>query len=242
MPRNDQKAYTSLTARIPQDLADEAKRYAGIHRLSVSELIRDGLEMRLEAGDVPGRGAPQRPTPEAEVLHEVLRDALPQAVREVLPAVIHEVLQTLAPRITAQFQEIIRKTVAEVLHGKTSLPTTETQGLTEVIPPFPLPVPQTMEGMTTVLPLMPISPPIAEVIRMVPASSQPAGEGHTEVLPQSADFDHTRFALGKLCPNRHAYQSTGQTLYRLPKYVCPPCDADRARARRARQKALRPEG
>jgi hypothetical protein len=55
MPRHDQKAYTTVLARIPQDLADDVKRYASQHRLSVSELIRDGLEMRLESGEVPGR-------------------------------------------------------------------------------------------------------------------------------------------------------------------------------------------
>ena len=53
MPRNDLKAYTSLIARIPQDLADHVKRYAREHRCSVSELIRDGLEMRLDT-DLPG--------------------------------------------------------------------------------------------------------------------------------------------------------------------------------------------
>ena len=52
MPRNDLKAYTSVIARIPQDLADQVKRYAKEHRCAVSELIRDGLEMRLEA-DLP---------------------------------------------------------------------------------------------------------------------------------------------------------------------------------------------
>ena len=64
MPRYDLKAYTSLTARIPQDLADQVKRYALEHRCGLSELIRDGLEMRLEA-DTPwhAQGAPVRRMP-----------------------------------------------------------------------------------------------------------------------------------------------------------------------------------
>ena len=32
MPRYDLQAYTSLTARIPQALADQVKRYAQEHR------------------------------------------------------------------------------------------------------------------------------------------------------------------------------------------------------------------
>jgi hypothetical protein len=48
MPRNDLKAYTTVLARMPQELADDVKRYAAGHRWTVSALIRDGLEMRLE--------------------------------------------------------------------------------------------------------------------------------------------------------------------------------------------------
>ncbi len=45
-------------------------------------------------------------------------------------------------------------------------------------------------------------------------------------------YDATRFVLGTLCPRDHAYQGTGQSLLRLPKYVCPQCDAERAREKR----------
>ena len=34
MPRNDLKAYTSVIARIPRDLAAQVKRYAREHRSS----------------------------------------------------------------------------------------------------------------------------------------------------------------------------------------------------------------
>lgn len=70
MPRHALKAYTTLMARIPQELADAVKQYASQHRYTVSELIRDGLEMRLEAGEVPGRSTGSRDQG-GEVRHEV---------------------------------------------------------------------------------------------------------------------------------------------------------------------------
>ena len=214
MPRNDLKAYGSVIARIPQDLLDQVKQYASQHRCSVSELIRDGLEMRLEAGEVPGRSTGSSTEHGEEVLHEVL---------QVLPEVLH----TLSPMLLAQIQDTIRTTVTEVLHGHTSTPQPHTQGMPTVLP-FEAPAAaSTGKGIAEVLPDH-ASPSLVD------------HKGMTTVLPKHAsdDFDSTRFALGKLCVNGHAYGDTGQTLYRLPKYVCPQCDAARAKERRARRKAL----
>jgi hypothetical protein len=61
-------------------------------------------------------------------------------------------------------------------------------------------------------------------------------ENSEEAAPVPA-YDTNKYALGKLCPRGHDYHESGKTLLRLPKYVCPQCDAERARARRAnRQK------
>ena len=42
------REYATLMARIPQDLVDEVKRYAGLHRQSISVVIREGLLILLE--------------------------------------------------------------------------------------------------------------------------------------------------------------------------------------------------
>jgi len=42
------KAYVTLMARVPQDLADRVQRYAGVHQQSISVVLRDGLELLLE--------------------------------------------------------------------------------------------------------------------------------------------------------------------------------------------------
>jgi hypothetical protein len=98
MPRNDLKAYTSVVARIPQGLADQVKQYASQHRCSVSELIREGLEMRLDA-QVPGRSHTSSSDPGGEVFHEVV-----------------QTLHTLASMLQAAVHGTVRETVTEVFH------------------------------------------------------------------------------------------------------------------------------
>ena len=46
------KEYETLMARMPKKLVDRVKRYAKKHQLSISELIRTGLEMRLDERSV----------------------------------------------------------------------------------------------------------------------------------------------------------------------------------------------
>ena len=45
------KEYQTISLKIPQALLDSVKRYAGQHRQTVSELIREGLEWRIGEGD-----------------------------------------------------------------------------------------------------------------------------------------------------------------------------------------------
>jgi hypothetical protein len=42
-----------LTIRIPRDLFDELKRYAALHRQTLTEVMLDGLRMRLETPSDP---------------------------------------------------------------------------------------------------------------------------------------------------------------------------------------------
>jgi hypothetical protein len=104
------KDYATLVARVPSDLIERVKGYASIHRQSVSELIRDGLEMRLDAGDVPGRTRPTAPglppqddlpsMPEngdtgIQELSPMLRAAITAAVRATLNHVQSRPLPTV---------------------------------------------------------------------------------------------------------------------------------------------------
>jgi hypothetical protein len=42
------KEYETLTARVPQDIADHARAYASRHRQTLSDVLRDGLHLLLE--------------------------------------------------------------------------------------------------------------------------------------------------------------------------------------------------
>jgi len=78
------------------------------------------------------------------------------------------------------------------------------------------------------------------------SSNTPIGHGEQESRSEHAPagegegFDPARFRLGKLCKRGHAYHGTGQTLYRLPRFVCPECDAEGARKRRKAKREGQP--
>lgn len=196
MPRNDKKAYASVIARIPQDLVDAVKRYAGVHRCSVSELIREGLEMRLDA-DVPGRSADSRRDSGDEVLHQVLHT-----------------LHTLSPMLRAAVQGTVRETVTEVLHEVLPL-STRAQHTPE----------KALQGHIS-----------------APKGRATTRRGITEVLPlDTADaFDPTRFFVGELCPEKHAYLGTGQSLrYLRGDHDCVTCRRERNERYNAQKRARR---
>lgn len=244
MPRNDVKAYGSVIARLPQDLLDQVKQYAALHRCSVSELIRDGLEMRLESGEVPGRSTGPHGETGDEVLHEVLQAvkalapmphaALEGTIRQTITEVLHEVLPIYVSR-----QEEHREGMTEVLQGITEVIPYETpstaptgKGITEVIPLVPTltPVAQVTEGHTTVIPMVPAAiPPAPEVLPgdtsppQAPTPSTEGGmtevvQGSTEVLPHHAQV--------------HVPEQEGRAEV-VPKTG----GAGKSRERRARQKA-----
>src|SRR6266849_6822980 len=56
---DDEKPVT-ISLRIPKLLYTRLQRYSSMYRQSISELVRDGLEWRLEQSD-PRQLAPERP-------------------------------------------------------------------------------------------------------------------------------------------------------------------------------------
>jgi hypothetical protein len=221
MPRNDLKAYETLTARIPQDLVDAARRYASLHRCTVSELIRDSLQMYLDADDADRASGQEVLQDQTEVIQEVLHKVL-QGQTEVIQEVRqgHTALAQAIAALAAQGQtEVIHATLSpaggrtEVLQGHTSqikaAPGVDAYGQTEVVPAH---TPGAdCEGITEVI------------------------QRQTEVIPPEPvpSFDPVKYRLGKLCPRGHDYQGTGQSLRKNTKAGgCLACDAEQARERR----------
>lgn len=48
----------SISIKVPRQLLARVKRYAGLHRQTISELAREGLEWRITDGDPRGMGLP----------------------------------------------------------------------------------------------------------------------------------------------------------------------------------------
>src|SRR5712692_12972 len=71
------KEYVTLMARVPQDAAAQAKRYASRHRQAMSDVLRDGLLMLLQEGD------PYRPyVSDMNAAQEIVSDVKSLAERE----------------------------------------------------------------------------------------------------------------------------------------------------------------
>jgi hypothetical protein len=77
-----------LSVRIPRALMERLQQYARQHRLSITDLVRDGVEWRLDQEHVPGRGGPTPPEAEAPellaMLERMQRDL--QRLTATLPA------------------------------------------------------------------------------------------------------------------------------------------------------------
>jgi hypothetical protein len=91
-------------------------------------------------------------------------------------------------------------------------------------------------------------PAIPLALEPAPTSAPPvdvpqAAETVTESQNGEADippYDTSKYALGKLCPRRHDYHSTGQSLRHLRRHVCLECDAEGARERRKAKRQGQP--
>jgi hypothetical protein len=59
------------------------------------------------------------------------------------------------------------------------------------------------------------------------------GHDLTQDTAEQSPYDTSKYVLGSLCPRGHDYQGTGQTLRRRPRNVCPACDREQTRERRA---------
>jgi hypothetical protein len=116
-PRDD----TMLSARIPRALMDRLHQYATQHRCSLTALVRESLERRLEQEHVPGWGTPTPPAPAppellalVRDLHRWLQPVLPAADAEE-PAPAHLGIQKAYTPTTAPTESVIQEAYAPVL-------------------------------------------------------------------------------------------------------------------------------
>jgi hypothetical protein len=268
------KAYVTLMARVPQEMADRVQRYAAAHRQPLSVVIRDALVLLME--EYPS-GA-DRTGPHRLASQEFLSDRYESALDtllaetdnagldELLSATNKEVVETLlsepnsGPDITSDTKaddaDILsagkgaQLDIASDRNADTPKPravrppraqsakaSDKKRGASSIlsdtkadVPPFVSDVKgdnRTPDGQA-ILPAM-----MSDMKAATTASTPvPAILSDTNIPA----FDTTKYVLGKLCPRGHDYHGTGQSLRRLPKFVCLECDAERARERRQAQR------
>jgi hypothetical protein len=205
------KEYTTLMARVPQDLADQARHYAGRMQQTMSDVLRDGLLLLLDQDQAQ---APlfvyDRKEAQSTMLSDTQEgstDIMSDRKRAATwnashpqrePLTLHAVTPRRAPAVKVSDTKRDRATI---------MSDTKVAG--------PAMVSDTKEVQTA-------SPPAIMSDTNIPA------------------FDSRKFSLGKLCPRGHDYHGTGQSLLRLPRHVCRQCDNEQKRDRRQAKRQTQP--
>ena len=195
-----------MLARVPQDLAELVKRYAAERRqLPVSELIREGLEWRIGDGDPRGMGLYlSQPTGMSEKVYSSNTETAPRVQGEEALQEVRALLVQQGEQIQALAQALERQGVATsdgMYSGNTTMPATEVAISYQ-------------EAQHT--------QPASLAEEQVPGSAIPAS------VPL---YDPAKHHLGKLCPKKHEWGSTEQSL-RNKENQCLECKAQ-AEARKA---------
>ena len=207
---------------MPQELLDRVQVYARLHRQSLSELMRDGVEWRITAGDLRGVGvdAPQRTKSNEDEYYG--NTAIPAAVRgEPEYAVMLQEIRTALLRQETQLREL-----AQALEHHT----------VALAPPV-------YSGKTRNGPseqLSPLEPAPAGDGRHTPQKVH-TEDSNTVLQKDIPAFDPTKYSLGKLCPRRHDHQGTGQSLLRISNRHCMLCDREKWHEKYSPQRQAKPK-
>lgn len=248
----------TISIRIPQDLYDRLERYHKQYNQSVSELVRDGIEMRLEVEADPRSRAgsttdePLEQIDGASILrdmrdmqatiaqHETQMHALRQAVEQRLG----ETESTQAPMVKVDKDEVLVRIqqmrdkgldstqITKSLQAE-GVPTLSAEAQLQVVVDMleHRAVEDCSEGNTssTSPASMDTMPPVQATV-LQPAQNPALASG--EIPP----FDTSRDYLGKLCPRGHDYHGTGQSLLRKHNQRCRECENESRREGRAKKR------
>jgi hypothetical protein len=220
------KEYVTLMARVPQELADRVQRYAGLHQQPISVVLRDALEVLLEEDRYQPFMADRNAVP--DILSDRKEESADIASdRKEEATAITSDISSVEPAPQDFTPQRARSAKASDTKGAMAAILSYTKG---DIPVF---LSDTKEDERT-----------SDVHELLPDNLSDTKEVQTANPPAPVflsdtnvpAFDPSKYVLGKLCPRGHDYHDTGQSLRRLPKFVCLECDAERARERRQAQR------
>lgn len=213
------KDYKTISLKMSQELLDRVQTYARLHRQSISELIRDGLEWRITDGDPRALGVspPQRALSDDD---EYSRNTvIPDEVREASKhaGMLEEIRIALTRQETqlhALTQALEQRTVASA--SKEYSGNTELQELSKPLPlvdtliPFDADLSTTDSRADTTTE----QDNSCNTVLQAMAATAPAPP-QTDERPGGVpvpSFDPVKHHLGKLCTRGHEWGTSGQSL------------------------------
>jgi Arc/MetJ-type ribon-helix-helix transcriptional regulator len=106
--QNDDEKPVTISMRLPKELHTKLEQYATQHRQSISELVRDGLELRLSECDPRGLGDASTQDDEAYYMSNTantLADIRQALARQ--EAQIQAIVQALEPQATRESNGLV---------------------------------------------------------------------------------------------------------------------------------------
>ena len=254
------KEYVTLMARVDLSLANQVKRYASLHRQPISVVIRDGLTLLME--EYPFAG--DRSGPHRLAAHEFLSDRYESPLdmllgetdsterEDLLSDTNKAIVETMLPEtsgedeyasdtkgaitdITSDDNRHSTSTPLETPVRRRSRKASDRKTADNNVPDKKAAKPPILSDKKESTPLI-MSDTKEATAASLPASPAPAFMSDTNIPA----YDTSKHYLGKLCPRRHDYHGTGQSLLRKTNHLCLACDRERAQERRkAKRSATR---
>jgi hypothetical protein len=248
------KEYVTLMARVDITLADEVKRYASLHRQPISVVIRDALTLLME--EYPC--AADRSAPHRLAAHEFLSDRYESPLdmllgesdgaelEELLSDTNREVVEAMLSdtngedEYASDTKEVVADITSDDNTDRAAVPTrTPAHARSRKVSDRKVVDDNTSDTKMD-------APPIMSGKKEATAASLPEPRAPAFVSDTNVPvYNTSKHYLGKLCPRRHDYHGTGQSLLRKTNHLCLACDRERAKARRqpsSRARPLSPHG
>jgi len=195
----------TLSFKVPAEFKAQLQAYAKQRRQSISELIREGVEWRIGEGDP--LNIRYGTVTSDETAHEGNTGNTEKIEKGV--EFLHGMLSALVAEVRQLHTSV--QAIEQRLGETGSMHASSVTGNTDLIAADGDIPAASMEAQSTLI--------------------QPlAVEGTRESIPP---YDPAKRTLGKLCPGKHEWGNTGQTLLTICDRVCPECRNALKRRKRA---------
>jgi hypothetical protein len=226
------KEYVTLMARVDIALANQVKRYASLHRQPVSVVIRDALILLMEeypcAGDHSG--------PQRLAAHEFLSDRYESSLDTLLGEIDSAELDALLADTNEDMVEAMLSDtsgedeyMSDTKVAITDIASDDNRDSIATSPETPVRGrSRKASGRKTV------DNNVSDKKAARPSITSDRKEDAPSIMSDAniPAYDTSKHYLGKLCPRKHDYHGTGQSLLWKTNHLCLACDRERAKERR----------